>query len=182
MGKLTKEGWSVVRDDDVKKGCEVGYVVRQQKDSITGGTSEALEPPIIRQQCIVGRDGDKTITTVTTRTVITSTRVDKTNYPSSGVGEDSYDIPDFARSSNTDDILFIEFDSNDQTIEKNKGKSKSSIKEKMSEEGKEIDETLLNEVDDESKKSKEKTMNIFSGIFKSPKLKKGKSKKSKEQS
>ncbi|XP_058801309.1 titin homolog isoform X2 [Phymastichus coffea] len=236
MGKLAKEGWSVVSDDDVRKNDEVGYVVKQQKHSLVDGTSEASEPPIIQQQCIVGTNGDRTITTITTKTIITTNRNDGRQTLNNNKVD--YDIPDFAgpdpkvlgihSSSHPNDKSILKPMQHENIVTNKSSKSKEkrdpqeksmdkisvakttnsveietvkkktdspepltdSVKDNLEaslgydnkHNVQNSDQETQDEPENESKKLKDKSSRIFSGIFKTPRLKKDKSKDSKEVS
>ena len=84
MDKFAKEGWSVVYIDDVQDDKEERSARRQNPNRI-----DVIEVPITKQECIIGPDGKKTIKTITTKTIVTTSK-DKQNY------ELPYDTPDFS--------------------------------------------------------------------------------------
>uniref|UniRef100_A0ABD2WV26 Death domain-containing protein n=1 Tax=Trichogramma kaykai TaxID=54128 RepID=A0ABD2WV26_9HYME len=195
MNKLAKEGWSVVSDDEEKKLNEVQNALSLKKsDALEGAASNILEPPIIQQKCIIGTDGDRTITTITTKTIITTGRDIKTEKDA----DTGYDTTDFTKPLGIVSIQEIEVEAGEKfkpvvsKIENTKSDDDRRIhtlpgnKEKVSNERKEEDETLQ---DNESKfpddlndgrKTKDKSSKIFAGIFKSPKNKRDKPKDSSE--
>ncbi|XP_023315174.1 ankyrin-2-like isoform X2 [Trichogramma pretiosum] len=195
MNKLAKEGWSVVSDDEEKKLNEVQNALSLKKsDALEGAASNILEPPIIQQKCIIGTDGDRTITTITTKTIITTGRDVKTEKDA----DTGYDTTDFTRPLGIVSIQEIEVEAGEKfkpvvsKIENTKSDDDRRIhtlpgnKEKVSNERKEEDETLQDNEskfpDDlnDGKKTKDKSSKIFAGIFKSPKNKKDKPKDSSE--
>ncbi|CAB0039597.1 unnamed protein product, partial [Trichogramma brassicae] len=195
MNKLAKEGWSVVSDDEEKKLNEVQNALSLKKsDALEGAASNILEPPIIQQKCIIGTDGDRTITTITTKTIITTGRDIKTEKDA----DTGYDTTDFTRPLGIISIQEIEVEAGERfkpgvsKIENIKSDDDRRIhtspgnKEKVSNERKEEDETLQDNEskfpDDlnDGKKTKDKSSKIFAGIFKSPKNKRDKPKDSSE--